>query len=215
MINGEGDMNVLIYDRLSALTYNDAPTGSAENLVSVPVYATLPDESVVPNAEDGGTRQYPAVTFFFMDDISLEGSPLRNQGDIYTLIDEARPELGYEIREPPIFRRLLYQVDLYTQTYQDMVYLSQRLLSRLKREFGALTDSDGTLIYYRLTDVSDLTRDVEEERIYRRAFSYSFDAWVWEDREPKATVGTIEKVHTDIHDQDTEELYDTVIVPDE
>jgi len=215
MIRGEHDMNELLWGTLNDIQIDTARTGDPEALAAVPIYAVQPDESVVPNAEDGGTANYPAITFFHFDDVSIEGRPLRHQGDQISPVDPNDLSQGYEVYDHPIYRRLSYQVDLHTRNYQDMLYLQQELFSRLRREFGALTDNDGTLIYYRLTDVADQSRNIDDERFYRRALTYSFDAWVWPSRDPKGTIGAVHGVTTEVRDMDDEdELYFTIDVPE-
>jgi hypothetical protein len=115
---------------------------------------------------------------------------------------------------PPTFRRLSYDLELFTWLYEDMVELSRRMLSRLRREYGHLTDADGNVINYRLDSVSDQTRRIREERLFKRCFTFSFDAWVLEQVSDVGTpIGPVEYVKVEIKDLATESEWDHVWVP--
>lgn len=170
MINGQYDMDHILADLLRGAIPHPY---DAQN--SIPVFFGVPEEDVVQSSF------VPGLRVAYQHDYSLENRQrVRHQPRLYRWVDEEDHDKGLQRIRPPLFRRLVYELDLLTHKYLDMIELSQRVTALLSREYDSLTDDDGNDIVYRLDGMTDMAREVGEERIFRRLFVYSFDAWVLE-----------------------------------
>lgn len=211
MINGQRDMDALLWDHFhEAIPMPGQPDigdddGEAD-IAFVPIFFGVAEEEVEE------TISIPGLRFAYQYDYSLENQKrVRHQPRIYRWVDEDDHDLGVQRIKPPTFRRLVYEIDLYTYKYLDVVELSERVFSRLQREYGNLVDDDGNTIIYRLDDMTDMARRIDEERLFRRLFVFSFDAWVLESIVDIGTPTTfIETVHVNILDHTDESLIDTI-----
>ena len=196
MINGQGDLDVL----LGALFIDDRPVPHpylADTFI--PVFFGVAEEDLEhePNI--------PGLRFAYQYDMSLENiKRVQHQPWLYIPVegDDGEETNAVQRIRPPTFRRLVYEIDLLTHSYRDMVELSERVFERLQREYGHLTDADDNEIVYRLDGMTDMTRKMGEERLFRRVFTYSFDAWVLEGIVPIGDpLWPIETVKVDIYDK--------------
>jgi hypothetical protein len=201
MINGQGDLDLLIAARIGAIPLIDSGT--------LPVMAGVPEEEVVEES------LIPGLNIMYQYDFSLENQGrVRHQPRLYRRIDPNDPSAGVVRIRPPTFRRLVYELRLYTRAYGDMVELSRRLLSRLRREYDFLTDADGNEIVYRLDRMMDHSRRIKEERVFVRDFSFSFDAWVLEQVvDLGEIIRPVELITTDIKEFDSDDVIIQVRVP--
>lgn len=192
MIHGQADLDALIDTKLSGITMADPATGAASVL---PVVFGVPEEEVIERS------RVPGLRVLYQYDYSLANAGrVQDQPELMRLIDADRPELGWYKLQPPLFRRWTYQIDLYTHSYRDMLELTRRLFTRLRREYGYLVDDDGNEIIYRLDAMTDSARRIQEERLFKRTFTFSFDAWVQEDETPLGTVGRVDRILVDYRD---------------
>lgn len=200
MINGQIDLDALIHAKLTGIDMVDPATGAASVL---PVVFGVPEEEVIER------RQIPSLRVLYQYDHSLANrSRVQDQPELMRLIDETHPELGWYRLQTPLFRRWTYLIDMYTHSYRDMLELSRRLFARLRREYGYLVDDDGNEIIYRLDAMTDSARRIQEERLFKRSFTFSFDAWVQEDDTPIGTVGRVDRIHIDYVDAQGQPLED-------
>ena len=200
MINGQLDMDMLLLHHLQGLAL---PGGDP-----IPIFGGVPEEEVETSP------RLPGLNVTFMHDVPVNRRH-EVQPRLYRRVDPDDAGAGIVRIRPPTLRSLSYELTLYTLSYRDMLELSRGLLSRLRREFGSLTDGDGNEIIYRLEDTTDHARRIEEDRIFRRTFLFSFDAWVLDEVvDTGPAVKTIESVRTDFTDAHADEL-DIIWVPDE
>ena len=194
MINGQQDLDQLLWDKFHQQILIDP----ADTTSFLPVFFGVAEEEVVD------LPQIPGIRFAYQFDTSLENQGrVRHQPRIYRVVDDTGEHPTIRRVQPPTYRRLVYEVDLYTHKYLDMIELSQRVFGVLRREYGSFLDDDGNEIIYRLDGVTDMARRIDEERLFRRLFVFSFDAWVLEgtvDIGPE--VRPIEHIRTDIKKTD-------------
>lgn len=192
MIHGQADLDALIDTTLAGIVMADPKTGASAVL---PVVFGVPEEEVLENS------RVPGLRVLYQYDYSLANARrVQDQPELKRLVDENRPELGWYKLQPPLFRRWTYLIDLYTHSYRDMLELTRRLFVRLRREYGLLVDEDGNHIIYRLDAMTDSARRIQEERLFKRSFTFSFDAWVQEDETPIGTVGRVDRILVDYRD---------------
>lgn len=199
MIRGEADLDAMLNTRLKGIKLNTAPVGASEVLVEVPVFNSIPEEDEQPDS------LIPGISVIHQFDID---SPVRMRDgmDVLLRADMDDASAGYIKYRRVELRRFYYQVAVFTRLASDLVDLSERVLSRLRRQRDVLVDADGNAIPYWLESVNDFASKIGEERVFKRTLTYFFDAWVLPriDRENPETVGVVEFINTQIHDANGE-----------
>lgn len=202
MITGESELSPIIFNTLQGLDINTARTGDPEVRVDIPVYISVPEESVVPPV--GETDMAPLVPGVSI--IHLHNSPspakIKVGMDVLDYVDPNDPLQGYIKRKYLDYRQYVYQIDVYAHEFKEMIDLTEQVFGRLRRRHHALLDPHGHYIYYWLTGSNDFATKIEEERVFRRSLTYAFDAWTMlrADQTSPESVGVVEHVNTQIYE---------------
>lgn len=175
----------------------------------VPVLVGVPEEEVVSQ------ELFPAITMQMIDERlsnNTQGPPFL----VLPIYEDGSPEGARPTRfglfDAPQALTWTYQIDVYSQTRQEMVRLLREIAIRLPQQRGALRDPEGYAVDVARTDYRDLSQTGKEERIIRVSLTYDISGLLLLNTEPRETYGAVEAIKITVEDTDPRTFKETVWV---